>query len=110
MPLSLRLALPGSLVLAMALVGCGSSTDTGHRGAASPGSDVAGVSTSWRSKCAGCHAPVEPGTRSREVVEGALDRHKKRVRLSEVEWSAMVDFLARPSASSQAKTEPTPSL
>jgi hypothetical protein len=46
------------------------------------------------SRCGTCHTPVEPGERSRAVLEDALARHRRRVRLSEADWAKMVDYLA----------------
>jgi len=45
-------------------------------------------------KCGTCHVEVQPGTRSRDVLEKAFVRHRKRVKLSEEQWAAMVDYLA----------------
>jgi len=46
------------------------------------------------SKCGACHVRPEPRTRTREHLEEAFSRHRKRVRLSEDEWARMVDYLA----------------
>jgi hypothetical protein len=48
------------------------------------------------SKCGSCHTPPDPDTRTREHVEDALSRHRKRVRLTGEEWAMMVDYLAMP--------------
>jgi hypothetical protein len=63
-------------------------------GAEGARTEPAHIVTVHVSKCGACHAPVEPGTRSREDIERALARHQKRLRLSPDEWSAMVDYLA----------------
>ena len=83
------------------LVACGgASSSSTHPATASPGfgagpgddePQVAGV---WRSKCGSCHVPVEPGSHSRSSIETALQRHHKRVRLSDEQWTQLVDFLA----------------
>lgn len=52
-------------------------------------------------KCGNCHTRVEPGQKSREELEDALARHHKRVTLTDGEWRAMIDYLARRDA--QAK-------
>jgi len=52
------------------------------------------VASVWRSKCGSCHVPVEPGSRKRDVIETALQRHRKRLRLSDDQWTQLVDFLA----------------
>jgi hypothetical protein len=49
-----------------------------------------------RAKCGSCHVRVEPGTRTHMELETALVRHRKRVHLTEEEWTQMVDYLARP--------------
>jgi hypothetical protein len=47
-----------------------------------------------RARCGACHVRVEPAQRSREVLVAALARHRKRVHLSEPQWSALIDYLA----------------
>jgi hypothetical protein len=54
--------------------------------------------------CGACHTRVEPGMRSRAELEAALSRHHKRVHLSDDEWRAMIDYLAR--RPEQARTAP----
>jgi hypothetical protein len=49
-----------------------------------------------RAKCGNCHVRVEPGSRSRTELEGALPRHRSRVHLTDDEWSQLVEYLARP--------------
>lgn len=79
------------------LVACGSASTSSSvaspHGTHEEEPKVAGV---WRSKCGACHVPVEPGSHSREQLETALSRHRKRVRLSEDQWAELVDFLAMP--------------
>ncbi len=48
------------------------------------------------SKCGSCHSPPQPDTRTREHIEDAFSRHKRRVRLTNEEWAMMVDYLAMP--------------
>ena len=48
-----------------------------------------------RAKCGACHDRVEPGMRSREELERALAKHRTRVKLTEAEWGAMIDYLSR---------------
>lgn len=64
----------------------------------------------WSSKCGSCHVPVEPASRSREAIETALQRHRRRVRVSDRDWSELVDFLAetRTLAAGAPTTPPTP--
>ena len=62
------------------------------------------VASVWRSKCGSCHVPVEPGSRKRVEIETALQRHRKRLRLSDDQWTQLVDFLA-PSQTQQASAQ-----
>ncbi len=60
-------------------------------------------------KCGGCHKRVEPGKRTRDKLEKALVKHRRRVNMSEQNWSLLVDYLAQspaPAASAQAPTTP----
>jgi hypothetical protein len=57
--------------------------------------DAPAVAQVWLGRCGGCHTRVEPGTRSHAELEGALARHHKRVRLSDEEWTQMIDYLAK---------------
>jgi hypothetical protein len=63
------------------------------------------------SKCGSCHTPPDPGTRTREHIEDAFSRHRKRVLLTNEEWAMMVDYLAIPDgkAAPQAASETSPS-
>jgi hypothetical protein len=60
-----------------------------------------------RSKCGSCHTRVEPGSVPRAAAESAMQRHRRRAKLTEREWEDMVDFLsvdgahARPTAGVQ---------
>jgi hypothetical protein len=54
------------------------------------------VATMHASKCSSCHTAPAPRTRTREHLEDALSRHRKRVHLTPEEWRAMVDYLAMP--------------
>jgi hypothetical protein len=81
--------------LSSLVVACGGAPSGGARSASggpAPGERI------WRSKCGACHVPVQPGTRERAYLETAFKRHRARVRLSEPEWSSLVDFLAKPPA------------
>lgn len=48
----------------------------------------------WSDKCGSCHVPVEPGTRSRGVIEAAMRRHRARAHLGAGEWAELADFLS----------------
>jgi hypothetical protein len=61
--------------------------------AAPDGPPIAAV---HRSQCGKCHAPPAPRSHSREEFESAFGRHQKRVRLTQEEWQAMIDYLAPP--------------
>jgi hypothetical protein len=51
-----------------------------------------------RARCGKCHVRVEPGARTRDAFARALSRHRKRVKLTEPQWSALLDYLAPPPA------------
>lgn len=80
-------------VLASFGVGCGAP-----KSASDPSSEAGGrfahVAAIHKSKCGACHARVEPGTRSRAVLEAEMKRHRSRVKLSERDWTDMIDYLA----------------
>jgi hypothetical protein len=48
------------------------------------------------SKCGGCHSAPAPKTRTREHLEDAFARHKRRLRLTNEEWAELTDYLALP--------------
>lgn len=80
------------LVAAIAVAACGGSSSASNDALGPSAPPIARV---WRARCGACHTRVEPGTRSREELETALARHRKRVHLRESEWRQMVAFLAR---------------
>ena len=47
-----------------------------------------------RSKCGACHARVEPGSVARATAESAMQRHRRRAKLTERQWEDMVDYLS----------------
>jgi hypothetical protein len=47
-----------------------------------------------KSKCGSCHTRVEPGSLARATAESAMQRHRRRAKLSEREWEGMVDYLS----------------
>jgi hypothetical protein len=49
----------------------------------------------YRSRCSKCHVLVEPGTRERRELRLAFDRHHWRVKLTDEQWTEMIEFLAR---------------
>jgi hypothetical protein len=92
-----RLLLLGCL-LATTSAACGGTTGTAPSSVtpASAEAKEAQIASVWRSKCGACHVPVEPGSRKRDEIETALQRHRKRLRLTDDQWSQLVDFLAPP--------------
>jgi len=55
---------------------------------------TADIATVHRARCGACHVRVEPGKRRRDALALSLARHRKRVHLSEAQWSALLDYLA----------------
>lgn len=45
--------------------------------------------------CGNCHTRVEPGQRTRAHFEKALVRHRTRVKMTEAQWSLLVDYLSQ---------------
>jgi hypothetical protein len=78
-----------------AILGSGCAGRSTAREDAVPPSEPA-IASVYRSRCGACHVPIVPGENSRAYLEKAFDRHRKRVHLSEDQWSAMVDYLAKP--------------
>jgi hypothetical protein len=64
------------------------------QGSGASSASSAPIAKVWKRRCGQCHGRVEPGTRSRPVIEAALLRHRKRVRLKEEQWAELADFLA----------------
>ena len=60
-------------------------------GAPEPASAIARI---HKSRCGACHVRVEPGERTRAELEAALSRHRKRVHLTDDQWSEMIAYLA----------------
>ena len=57
--------------------------------------DVGGGSTLNKPADGITTATAKPKLRSRDYIESAMKRHKKRVSLDEDEWQAMIDFMAK---------------
>jgi hypothetical protein len=89
-----RLALVGALAcLAVpGLVACAGAPPQGTS-AESAEREIAALHTR---KCGSCHTAPAPKTRTREHLEDAFSRHKKRVRLTGEEWAVLTDYLALP--------------
>jgi hypothetical protein len=62
-----------------------------------------------RARCGACHTRVEPGDRTRDVLETAFTRHRNRVHLSDDQWGQMVDYLAAPQSTAVAAQATGPS-
>ena len=84
-----------ALVCAVLAVGCGR--------ARAP-SDAPPIAALHATKCGACHSPVEPGTHTRAALESAFARHQRRVRLSDDEWNAMVQYLASDASASDTRS------
>jgi hypothetical protein len=54
------------------------------------------IASVYRSRCGACHVRVEPATRTREQLESAFERHRRRLRLREDQWRDLVSYLAIP--------------
>ena len=79
------LAVP-CLVACAATPRSGSSSEGAER-------DIAALHAS---KCGSCHSVPAPRTRTREHLEDAFARHKRRVHLTGEEWAELTDYLALP--------------
>ena len=84
---------PSMVSIVSMVVGCAGSAPSPSTVTSTP-SEAKGE-TIWAAKCGACHVPVEPGSRQKRDLESALQRHRKRVRLSEEQWTELVDFLAQ---------------
>ncbi len=52
------------------------------------------VAAIHKAKCGACHKRVEPGLRTRDHLETALKPHRKRVPMTEENWSLLIDYLS----------------
>jgi hypothetical protein len=84
-------ALAASLTLPL-VVACASTPPPGDAS-----DDTArSVARLHTSKCNACHTAPAPKTRTREHLEDAFTRHKRRVSLTSEEWADLTDYLAMP--------------
>jgi mono/diheme cytochrome c family protein len=93
-----RLKLASLVALALPLLAACSPPPGGVEpatGASPPAAEARSIESIWKAKCASCHLPVDPGTRSREALTAAFQPHRKRVKLTEDQWGQMIDFLAQ---------------
>lgn len=66
-------------------IACGASS---QRAAEPP------IAATWRAQCGVCHTRIEPREKTRSQMDRATARHRKRVKLTDAEWTAMNEFLA----------------
>lgn len=97
-----------ALATAFALAACGpaisskpapptaSAAPASSAASAGPSGDEPAIAAIWRGQCARCHALPERGTRTREDLDRAFVRHRKRVRLTDEQWTELAAFLAAP--------------
>ncbi len=91
------IALASLALLSAAVVACGAPKGRSAVGGESAREGVGSeppIAKLWRARCGACHVRVEPRSRSRAVIDAALSRHRKRVRLTEEQWAQLADFLA----------------
>ena len=92
--MSLRRALAvAGLAIGPGLVGCGGAPPAD---AVAVNANDQAIASMHVSKCGCCHTLPAPQTRTRDHLEDAFARHKRRVHLTPDEWAAMVDYLAMP--------------
>jgi hypothetical protein len=53
------------------------------------------IAATITTRCGSCHRAPVPGSGAREALGTALSRHRKRVRLTEDQWGAVLDYLAQ---------------
>ena len=77
-------------VASVAACGGGGGANTGQPDAPAPSA----IARIHKSRCGSCHLRVEPGERTRDQLDAAFTRHRKRVHLTEEQWGEMIDYLA----------------
>jgi len=91
-------------VLVLALTSCTSATPPrAAQGPAKPEISDASegdanhseIAALHRRKCGNCHTRVEPGALPRAAIEAAMQRHRRRAKLTEEQWAELVEFLSR---------------
>ena len=60
-----------------------------------PPNTAPAIATTISARCGTCHRAPQPDSRPREALGVALSRHHKRVRLTEDQWQAVLDYLAQ---------------
>lgn len=55
----------------------------------------ASASETNKTKCGACHAPFDPGERTRAELDPILAKHHDRVALSDPEWQDLAAYLAK---------------
>ena len=94
------------VALALASVAC---SETGARPSA-PSSSAGEAPAVFRAKCGACHVPVEPGSVPHDELSAALERHRRRVKLTEGQWRDLKEYLEAQPASSRANAAARPSM
>lgn len=64
-------------------------------GAERPPNTAPAIATTITTRCGACHRAPPPDSRPRETLGVALSRHHKRVRLTDDQWEAVLDYLAQ---------------
>ena len=75
--------------LAIGCMACGAPSAPSDQSA-----ELRRIAEMHKSKCESCHKLVQPGTRARDVLDVALARHRKRLKMTEDDWAKMTDYLA----------------
>lgn len=65
-------------------------------GSERPPNSAPAIAATITVRCGRCHEAPEAATRARPALEAALSRHRKRVRLTEDQWQAVLDYLVEP--------------
>jgi hypothetical protein len=81
----------GWACLAAGVAACSGAKSEPRVAASTPAATISRV---HKARCGSCHVRVEPGERSRQELETAFTRHRRRVHLSEEQWGEMVEYLA----------------
>jgi hypothetical protein len=87
-----RVLAVAGLALAGALGACGSEPPFDPMSVPPPYREVAEI---HHAKCGACHKRVEPGDKTRQRLQKALVRHRKRVKMTEEQWGLLVEYLSR---------------
>lgn len=84
--------LAASAALALVALACSRPTP---QTASSTTTTSASASQTNKTKCGACHAPFDPGERTRAELDPILAKHHDRVALSDPEWQDLAVYLAK---------------